>query len=60
MFQKKKIKKEKNHERKARGRGQDHGTKRTIRGRSRERHNTEEWKASAKRRRNFRHAPAEE
>lgn len=49
-----KKKKTQNLDRKANGRGQDHGTKRTIRGRGRERHNTEEWKMSRKRRRDFR------
>lgn len=47
-------KKNENLGRKANGRGQDHGTKRTIRGHSGERHNTEEWKMSRRRRRDYR------
>lgn len=55
----KKTKKQINFERKSRGRGQDHGTKRTIRGRSRERHNVEEWKLSRIRRQSFRNIAEE-
>lgn len=42
-----------------RGRKQDHGTKRAIRGRSREEHNIREWKLSRKRRLDFRRGAEE-
>lgn len=59
-IEKKKTKRIQTLKRIARGKKQDHGTKSTIRGHGRERHNTEEWKLSRRRRRDFRRGAAEE